>query len=159
MALRQDKTANGEPVIQRVFVYGTLLQGFRNYKRYLEGRINRITPARTYGLLYHLPQGYPALLRGDGTADGEVVEPVDAKLLKALDRLEGYSQWRNNNLYVRELRNILTEDGEEVPCWIYVYTNERYAKEKGILVPDGNWRKFMERRKKHIGSIWPWKLC
>jgi len=41
------------------------------------------------------------------------VEPVDKKLLKSLDRLEGYNKGSSNNLYVRELRNILTEDGEE----------------------------------------------
>jgi len=58
----------------------------------------------------------------------------------------GYNKGSSNNLYVRELRNILTEDGEEVPCWIYIYANEKYAKENGILVPDGNWRNFMKRK-------------
>lgn len=130
----------------KVFVYGTLMKDFCNYKRYLEGRISRITPGKTYGLLYHLPEGYPGLLPGSGIIEGEIVEPVDKKLLKSLDRLEGYNKGSSNNLYVRELRNILTEDGEEVPCWIYIYADEKYAKENGILVPDGNWRNFMKRK-------------
>jgi len=134
--------------IDKVFVYGTLMKDFWNYKRYLEGRINRITLGRTYGLLYHLPEGYPALLKGNEIIEGEIMEPVDEKLLKSLDRLEGYSKWRNDNLYVRELRKISTEDGNETACWIYIYVNEGYAREKGILVPNGNWRKFIENRRK-----------
>lgn len=138
---------DSETYISRVFVYGTLMKGFWNYKRYLKGRVSRITPGKTYGLLYHLPEGYPALLAGNEIIEGEVMEPVDEKLLKSLDRLEGYDKRRSNNLYVREKRRILTEDGGEKVCWIYIYVNEKYAKEKGILVPDGNWKKFMERRK------------
>jgi len=37
----------------------------------------------------------------------------------------------------------LTESGEILPCWIYIYADEKYAKENGIPVPNGNWRKFM----------------
>ncbi|HHY64567.1 MAG TPA: gamma-glutamylcyclotransferase [Clostridiaceae bacterium] len=132
--------------INRVFVYGTLMEGFRNYKKFLKGRINRIIPGKTHGLLYHLPEGYPALLEGKEAVEGEIMEPVDEKLLKALDRLEGYSEGRSGNLYVRVARNIMTVKGEEIPCWVYFYENERHAKEKGILVPGGNWRKFMEER-------------
>jgi len=132
--------------INKVFVYGTLMKGFCNYKRYLEGRVSRITSGRTHGLLYHLPEGYPALLEGNETIEGEIMEPVDEDLLKTLDRLEGYSESDSNNLYVREVRNILTDSGKEMPCWIYIYADEKYAKENGILVPNGNWRKFMAER-------------
>ena len=135
-----------ERYINRVFVYGTLMKGFCNYKRYLEGRVSRITSGRTHGLLYHLPEGYPALLEGNETIEGEIMEPVDEDLLKTLDWLEDYAESRSNNLYVREVRNILTESGEELPCWIYIYADEKYAKENGILVPNGNWRRFMEEK-------------
>ena len=74
------------------------------------------------------------------------MEPVDEELLKSLDRLEGYDKWSNNNLYVREKKSIWTEDGEEMICWVYIYADESYAKKNGIQVPNGNWRKFMERR-------------
>jgi len=78
--------------INKIFVYGTLMKGFYNYKRYLEGRISRIIPGRTHGLLYHLPEGYPALLEGNESIEGEIMEPVDENLLKTLDRLEGYAE-------------------------------------------------------------------
>lgn len=124
------------------------MKGFRNYKRYLEGHISRITPAKTYGLLYHLPEGYPAMLEGNEIVEGEVVEPVDEKLLKALDWLEDYDERSSDNLYKRVPKTVFTDDGKELNCWTYIYTDEKYARERGIPVPDGNWRKFMDRRKK-----------
>lgn len=131
--------------VNRIFVYGTLMKSFENYKTYLEGQISRVIPGRTYGLLYHLPEGYPALLPGNGIIVGEVMEPVDRNLLQALDKLEDYDECSDSNLYVREIRSISTEVGEML-CWVYVYTDEGYAKKNGILVPNGNWRDFMEKR-------------
>lgn len=147
MATYKNELATGGTNLDKVFVYGTLMKNFWNYKRYLEGRINRITPGQTYGLLYHMPEGYPALLEGNEIIKGEIIEPVDGKLLKSLDRLEDYVEGRNDNLYVRRIRDIFTEDGEKMTCWIYIYNDERYAKENGILVPDGDWRKFMENKR------------
>ncbi|NLM57530.1 MAG: gamma-glutamylcyclotransferase [Clostridium sp.] len=146
MASNNNELMNCEARIDKVFVYRTLMKDFQYYKIYLEGRIKHITPGRTYGLLYHLPEGYPALLPGNEIIEGEVMEPVDEDLLKALDMLEDYDESSSNNLYVREMRTITTEDGQEVNCWIYIFADERYAKENGIYVPNGNWRKFMERR-------------
>lgn len=123
------------------------MEGLCNYKRYLEGRISRITPGRTHGRLYHLPEGYPALLEGNEIIEGEIMEPVDEDLLNTLDWLEGYAESGSNNLYVREARSILTESGDEVTCWIYIYADEKYAKENGILVPNGNWRKYIEKER------------
>ena len=134
-------------MLDRVFVYGTLMRNFSNHKRYLEGRINRITSGKTHGLLYHLPEGYPALLPGEGTVEGEIIEPVDEKLLRSLDWLEDYDERRSSNLYIREIKDIFTEDGKELPCWVYIYADEKYAKENGFLVLDGNWKKFMEVRR------------
>ena len=148
MAAFKSGLCNCKPHTERIFVYGTLMKGFRNYRRYLEGRINRIIPGKTYGLLYHLPEGYPALLPGNETVVGEIMEPVDKKLLKLLDRLEGYDELGEGNLYDRGKRKILTENGE-LECWIYVYTDERYARENGIPVPDGDWRKFITERRRN----------
>jgi len=145
----KNESVNGKTRINRVFVYGTLMKGFGNHRRYLEGRISCITPGKTRGLLYHLPQGYPALLEGDEIVEGEIVEPVDENLLESLDRLEDYSEGRSNNLYVRVARNILEEDGKEVTCWVYIYADRVYAQAKGTLVPDGNWRSFIEKRRRY----------
>lgn len=145
--MNKNELIKEEPSVNRVFVYGTLMRDFKNYKRYLEGRVNRITQGQTYGELYHLPEGYPALLEGDDNIKGEIVEPVDEKLLKSLDRLEGYAKGRKNNLYERKVKCILTENGEEIACWVYIYAKDRHAREKGIRITHGDWRKFMEEKR------------
>ena len=63
--------------IRRMFVYGTLMKGFVNYDHHLRGQVISITQGDTAGQLYHLPQGYPALVEGDKAIKGEVMELVD----------------------------------------------------------------------------------
>lgn len=58
----------------RLFVYGTLKKGFRNHDRFCSNAIS-IEPATTWGRLYQLPAGFPALevptisILATGTAD------------------------------------------------------------------------------------------
>jgi len=58
----------------RLFVYGTLKKGFWNFDRFCTRAIS-IEPATTWGRLYHLPTGFPALevpesnILATGTAD------------------------------------------------------------------------------------------
>jgi gamma-glutamylcyclotransferase (GGCT)/AIG2-like uncharacterized protein YtfP len=58
----------------RLFVYGTLKKGFWNHDRFCTRAIS-IEPATTWGRLYHLPAGFPALevptssILATGTAD------------------------------------------------------------------------------------------
>lgn len=44
----------------RLFVYGTLKKGFWNFDRFCTRAVS-IEPATTWGRLYHLPAGFPAL--------------------------------------------------------------------------------------------------
>lgn len=58
----------------RLFVYGTLKRGFWNHDQFCTRAIS-IEPATTWGWLYHLPAGFPALevpdcsILAHGTAD------------------------------------------------------------------------------------------
>lgn len=132
--------------LNRVFVYGTLMKGFWNYRRYLEGNVGHIIRGKAQGLLYHLPQGYPAMIKGEGIVHGEIVEPVDQGLLRELDVLEGYCGYAEDNLYVREIIDVLTDEGEVLQCWAYIYADEEYARKRGIFIPHGDWRKFMQNK-------------
>jgi gamma-glutamylcyclotransferase (GGCT)/AIG2-like uncharacterized protein YtfP len=49
----------------RIFVYGTLKRGYWNHDRFCSRAIS-IEPATTWGRLYHLPAGFPALEIPDG---------------------------------------------------------------------------------------------
>lgn len=146
MQVNNDNLKLDETQLNRLFVYGTLMKGFWNHSRYLEGRISCIIPGKTQGLLYHLPQGYPAMLKGEGTVRGEIVEPVNRDLLRKLDGLEGYYGYGEDNLYVREIIDVFTDDGEMLCCWVYIYADGEYAQKRGIFIPDGDWRKFMQNR-------------
>jgi gamma-glutamylcyclotransferase (GGCT)/AIG2-like uncharacterized protein YtfP len=58
----------------RIFVYGTLKRGYWNHDRFCSQAVH-IEPATTWGRLYHLPAGFPALeipdcrILAHGTAD------------------------------------------------------------------------------------------
>ncbi len=58
----------------RIFVYGTLKRGYWNHDRFCSQAVS-IEPATTWGRLFHLPAGFPALvipaenILATGTAD------------------------------------------------------------------------------------------
>ena len=89
-----------------IFVYGSLMRGFWNYDRYLHGKGEFIGVGSLEGDLFHLPDGYPALLPGEGTVWGEVIKLLDKSTINALDRLEGHTPGGGNNLYNREQREV-----------------------------------------------------
>jgi gamma-glutamylcyclotransferase (GGCT)/AIG2-like uncharacterized protein YtfP len=74
----------------RLFVYGTLKKGFRNHDHFCRSAVD-IQPATTWGRLYELPAGYPAievpepsiLVHGtaDPLADAEIQIQIDATAL------------------------------------------------------------------------------
>ncbi len=132
--------------IRRMFVYGTLMKGFVNYDHHLRGQVISITQGDTAGQLYHLPQGYPALVEGDKAIKGEVMELVDRGILEKLDRLEGFVEGRTDNLYERAIRTVVLENGAIVECWVYLFCDEAYADSSGIEIPDGDWRKFIQMK-------------
>ena len=49
-----------QPFYVTLFVYGTLMRGYWNHDRYCRNAVD-IRPATTWGRLYALPVGYPAL--------------------------------------------------------------------------------------------------
>ncbi|MGV8122703.1 MAG: gamma-glutamylcyclotransferase family protein [Candidatus Xenobiia bacterium LiM19] len=131
---------------EKVFVYGTLMQGFRNYSAFLEGKASFCGRGSLKGTLYHLPQGYPGLIEGGGTVHGEVYELSGTEARGELDWLEGYNRDGDDNLYDRKRQTVIMEDGNQMECWIYVYCDKDYATSKGILITDGDWRAFRKER-------------
>jgi len=131
---------------ERVFVYGTLMKGFRNYSSFLEGKSSFCGRGSLMGTLYYLPQGYPGLIDGDGTVHGEVHELLDPQARSELDWLEGYHEDGNGSLYDKTIRTVTMDDGNRMECWVYVYCDTSYAATKGAHVADGDWRAFRKER-------------
>lgn len=90
----------------RLFVYGTLKKGFWNFDRFCTRAIS-IEPATTWGRLYHLPAGFPAL---------EV--PESSILVTATaDRLEAFDP-NGRSMYQRVLVAAECQD-QLLSCWTY----------------------------------------
>ncbi|MEA3348763.1 MAG: gamma-glutamylcyclotransferase family protein [Pseudomonadota bacterium] len=149
------------------FVYGSLLERYKNFNRFLHKKVKTIQPAYCQGFLYHLPIGFPGLVTLDGCQDlvvGEVMSfgnPV--KIMRALDQLEGYYPDNSRkSTYLRKKLPIIVEiDAEkqefaEREAWVYTYPMDHLTPEhqKAYLISCGNWKLLCEQpRIKKPGRI------
>jgi gamma-glutamylcyclotransferase (GGCT)/AIG2-like uncharacterized protein YtfP len=124
------KNAALEPV--RVFVYGTLKRGLRNYPAMQGAGVSEVQTAYLRGVaLYHVPNferpyPYPCLIPGRGMVLGELhtlgaseLEPQDA--LMVLDHLE------LEGLEYRRVKTWAHCRGQRIRAWVYVYHSKRLA--------------------------------
>lgn len=130
-------------MMEKIFVYGSLLQNFWNHDRVLKNRVHSIEKGTIKGELYHLPAGYPAVATGDDQIYGEVYTLSHNKHLKSIDLLEGYTGNPEVDIYKREKRTVTLSDGTTTDCWVYIYMDEHYVKKNGKYINHGNWAKFM----------------
>lgn len=135
--------------MEKIFVYGSLRQEFWNHDKVLKNRLRNIELGTICGELYHLPAGYPAITTGTDTIHGEVCTLSQAKHLKSIDLLEGYTGDPSIDLYTREKKVVTFADGHTEECWVYVYMDENYVKRKGQYIPHGDWRKFMFNKERY----------
>jgi gamma-glutamylcyclotransferase (GGCT)/AIG2-like uncharacterized protein YtfP len=126
------------------FFYGSLRRGGPNFKRYAYDALT-IWEAKTLGELYHLPQGYPALLPSStGYVYGEVMTfPDPRKTLERLDELEGYNEKDpEGSYYLRILKDVeILATGERLKAWCYVFPESRRKEleKTAIRLPTGYW--------------------
>ncbi|MBV8885292.1 MAG: gamma-glutamylcyclotransferase [Chroococcidiopsidaceae cyanobacterium CP_BM_RX_35] len=126
----------------KVFVYGTLKPGEANYQRYCAGLVIETQRAITFGQLFALPFGYPAMTLGDHLIYGFLFSFSDAAVLHHLDWLEDYNPKRpaTQNEYIRQQMEIYSL--EMLPlgsAWVYLMTLERIHSYEGLLLPNGWW--------------------
>jgi len=125
--------------LEKVFVYGTLMQGEVRHPTLEEGSIGEGQPASARGTLLNLGD-YPGMIAGDeGEIHGEVYQ-IDQvyPTLQTLDSIEGfYGYDSNHSLFTRTIVQIDTEHGPEW-AWTYVYNKEDGKKYQTIS--SGNWR-------------------
>lgn len=135
---------------KRIFVYGSLREGFYNFDKFLKKRVHKFVSTGTLrGKLFHLTEkGYPALISGKDTVIGEVIDVIDdGSILDELDKLEGYLGPNNpKNHY--NLEDIEVEFGssqkEFLPVYLY-NASENYIleEEAGVYIPEGDWKNYM----------------
>ena len=126
----------------KVFVYGTLKPGERNYQRCCDRRTKSETPAYTQGILYDLPVGYPAMIEGEQKVRGYLLVFNNPKILDTFDILEGYQpeRDRNSNEYYRLYVPVYAIDGEYLTkAWAYFMTPAKVKQYQGNIIESGWW--------------------
>jgi gamma-glutamylcyclotransferase (GGCT)/AIG2-like uncharacterized protein YtfP len=113
-------------MLDRLFVYGTLMRGFDHPMSLLLSRETDFAgSARCQGQLF-LIRHYPGLVASDNPHDvvsGEVfVLRQPQELLKTLDDYEQCgANFPQPNEYRREACSITLDDGSTVEAWTYLY--------------------------------------
>jgi gamma-glutamylcyclotransferase (GGCT)/AIG2-like uncharacterized protein YtfP len=134
-----------------LFVYGSLLEGFFNYEKTLVGCVVSRRDATVRGTLYHqTAKGYPALVSGDRWVCGELLGLSDLEdRLPQLDEVEGFLGEGQENEYDRIVTDVYVPETDEwVKAYVYWYGLDDLGTESNpvVPIPDGSWRKFMEKR-------------
>lgn len=137
-------------MINKFFVYGTLMRGMSNQHFISEKAITSIKPVELLGTLYWVERGnYPAL-RFNSSKEylihGELVEIKDEFLKQTLascDHLEGHPSF-----YKRVIVDVTDMDGKT--CKAYAYEFQHYNM-LGDEIPNGNFRDAFENKfKRHM---------
>lgn len=125
--------------LARVFVYGTLREGFDNPGReILDHHAELSGTGEVEGTLYDLG-AFPALVEEatGGSVRGEVHE-LTMEPEVALERLDRYEGARGSDPlpYERVARTVNLDSGNELEAWVYVWTGEVGDAQ---AVPEGDW--------------------
>lgn len=126
----------------RVFVYGTLKPGQCYYRQYCTDRVHQIQAAYTFGQLYALPVGYPAMTMGSDRVWGHLLTFEDDAILITLDELEDYQPDRptDENEYERQRVPVFDPTQRSLgPAWTYVMLPHWVKAAGGVYRPGGCW--------------------
>jgi gamma-glutamylcyclotransferase (GGCT)/AIG2-like uncharacterized protein YtfP len=126
--------------IEKIFVYGTLMNGEIRNSTLMEYSNGEGKPASTTGLMLNLGD-YPGMIAGnEGVIQGEVYQIDQVYLtLQTLDSIEGfYGYDSTHSLFTRTIVRIHTEQGHEW-AWTYVYNKEDNREYE--VIESGNWLK------------------
>jgi gamma-glutamylcyclotransferase (GGCT)/AIG2-like uncharacterized protein YtfP len=129
-----ERTTGSPEAVDRLFVYGTIRQG-QTARSLVEPSITRCVKASTEGQIYAFPMGYPGYVEGAGIVRGEVLWLDQlAATFALLDAYEGTD-------FVRVIRQVTTEAGEDLWAWIYVLADPGAIK-LGTRIADGDWVRY-----------------
>ncbi|WP_320128585.1 gamma-glutamylcyclotransferase family protein [uncultured Sphaerochaeta sp.] len=137
----------------RLFVYGSLLEGFFNYEKTLVGQVISCVPAKVRGKLFHqCKKGYPALIPGEDWVFGELLELSHIeKTLPLIDEVEEYFGKDKENEYDRILTNVFAlTDNTWIEAHLYWYGLQDLGTKQNpvVYLPTGDWRSYMKVHEK-----------
>lgn len=122
-----------------IFTYGTLMEGRRNYKKYLEGRVFSTKKAYILGELYHLEnKDYPAFMCSNFDTDVQnmndtnIADKVLEEEKKYINKVYGeVHEILNDKGLLAQLADLESCDNEDD------FLNEYIRKELDVFTLDG----------------------
>jgi gamma-glutamylcyclotransferase (GGCT)/AIG2-like uncharacterized protein YtfP len=136
---RQD---DNPPAMTLVFVYGSLMRGFHNYRLLVRGNAHYLGRAETrpeYSLIDLGP--FPGLIESGTTRVRGEVYDVDGPTLAHLDRLEGHPKFyqRKHVALARRPHQLRLPEAASRVVWAYFLPNEEYGHRP--LIMTGDWKR------------------
>lgn len=138
--------------MKRMFVYGTLRVGMRNYEKYYK----EYDSFRSYGYVkgdLHKINGkdYPALTEGDRMVLGEIHEVPD-QVQEEVDLMEGFfGEGKPENEYDKLISVIYDADGKEIdrlPVYFYNLRNPANSSILGDLILCNDYVGYLEEKRR-----------
>lgn len=113
-------------MINKLFIYGSLLETDNEFGRYLKQHATIYKPGKFKGKLYDVGE-YPGAIYlpdTDYKVHGIIIKLNDVKeALNVIDDYEGFGDDQlQPNLFIRKLLTVQTND-ENVKCWVYLYNH------------------------------------
>lgn len=138
--------------INKLFVFGTLLPGLDNYKRFLEQYQPEFYPARAEGIMYYLPNdGYPVVLEGEGEVKGVLFDSDELRIvLPEIDDIQKFTGIESQNHLVRKIVDVENlETGERIKAHMYLWppSKAQWLRDNAVIINDGDWMSFLEVKK------------
>ncbi|OEU76660.1 MAG: hypothetical protein BA864_11070 [Desulfuromonadales bacterium C00003093] len=138
------------------FFYGSLMERFSNFNRYIRKRVRSVNIGYCRGYLYNLPLGFPGLIVPEVPCStlvaGEIMcfdNPL--KVMKLLDRLESYIPGNEKkSIYLRRKLPLICETADhpeqmhKVDAWVYTYPQYHLSNEhhRELRIECGQWKAF-----------------
>jgi len=125
-------------MINKLFIYGSLLETDNEFGRYLKQHATIYKPGKFKGKLYDIGE-YPGAIylpNADYKVHGIILQLTNVnETLTVIDDYEGFGNDQlQTNLFIRKLLTVQTADGN-VKCWVYLY-NQPTTHLKQILSGD-----------------------
>ncbi|MCT4663591.1 MAG: gamma-glutamylcyclotransferase [Tissierellales bacterium] len=135
----------------KIFVYGSLMEGFFNYEIYLKGKVLNVEKGYMLGTLYHLKnKGYPGYVDcGNDRVYGEIITYDGGdETLASMDHLEGYSGFYDvKNSYNRKSIRVMNSETLECDMLdVYVYNpnSPKNSDDDRVYLEDGCWSNYQK---------------
>ena len=139
------------------FFYGSLMERYENFNRFIKRKVTRLNVGYCRGYLYYLPMGFPGLIYPEDACSSLVAGEImtfsnPARTLRLLDRLEQYNPLKpHKSIYVRKKLPVIIEEQEEngvelkqVHAWVYTYPEDHLSKkhQRQVRIECGQWTAF-----------------